>query len=284
MIISGPRDVAYFICNTLDYVYCFEISVNGINQLAVVPRINGRACWIEGGDLYIAGMRTRVRKVGRYWFMGGEWYSLKRGVNALIKVKLSDRRLSVVTSIASNRRLAAEWKAKIAFKDDAMHYLEAWLDSVNIGSDRILVGGVADRCQSDWDTVFEAPRPNDFEGSALYQWSKGKVKLIRVLCGMRYVGKLKIGDEIILYFFKNFNDRNNYFAMRISEGLQSELMPLSLGWEKDGTSTIRFEPKYEENVGAFSVATTSVRDVAPPHPRVFSKSADGINWSYICSL
>lgn len=283
----------YLLHNTESALYCFAVEPNGISLLAKVDRHNGRGAWVENGNLYIFGMRMRVHRTGKSWFNPkSEWFTLKRGIGALLRIDLKTKRLHIDSAGDTKKALKAAWLADAG--DTKARFvqplLEAWVGSFETEQGRILIGAVADKRLSEWDDTFEEPNPLDFEGTAFYRWRDGKVELLRLLRGARYIGQMAGSDGLVLFFSdadNDFRDEDRYLVMRASPDVQSPLIPVRFDWVTDNLLTAQFEPSYDDRVGAIATATTQGHDIhhiPVIYRRHLAMSDDGITWRFVHQL
>jgi hypothetical protein len=190
----------------------------------------------------------------------------------------------------TKKALIAAWMAEVDESDDryVKPLLEAWLDSVETAQGRVLIGGVMDGRLPEFDDTFEEPDPLDFDGIALYRLHEGKkVELLRLLRGVRYIGRMAGPEGELLYFVKRddphdvFTER--HLAMRVSPDMQSPLLPLVFDWAEENRRTVRFDPIYGERVGAIAAVTTQIGDTYP-HRQHFAMSDDGLSWRFVHPL
>lgn len=277
--------IAYFLHNTPDALYCFAVSTSGVSLVTQVDRHNGRGAWLEEGNLYVFGMRSRIRKTGKYVFSKGEWFSLKYGIGMLARIELSSGRVYIDSAEATNKALAAAWKTDTGEGEHTYvkPKLEAWLDSVETTQGRVLIGGIMDERPSEFDDTFEEPQPSDFSGIALYRWHGQKdMELLRLLRGVRYIGRMTGSAGEVLYFVRGDDPRDvftdQHYAMRVSPDMQSPLMPLAFDWADRNLWTVQFDPSWDERVGAMAAVTTKIRDTPLPYRRHLALSNDGLAW------
>lgn len=282
---------AYLVHNTPDALYCFAVSPGGANLLAKVERHNGRGAWMEGGTLYVFGMRTRIHKVGKNWLSKGEWFSLKYGIGTLLRIDLSNGRVHIHPAADTKKALVLAWIADAGKSEDryVKPVLEAWLDSFETEGGRVLIGAVADQRQPESDYIFEEPDPFDFDGIAMYRWREGKVELLRLLRGLCYIGQMPIPEGTLLYFIKQADNKsdsfnNPRFAMRVTSDMHSPLLPVVFDWAEENLRTVQFEPSHDDRVGAIAAVTTQVRGTPLPYRRHLAMSDDGIAWRFVHQL
>lgn len=290
MIVTSPSN-AYLVHNTLDVLYCFAVSPDGMRQLVKVDRQNGRGAWVEGENLYVFGMRSRIHKIVKQWFSKAEGFSLKYGIGTLMRIDLSNGEVHTNTAADTMRGLVAAWKEDVGESEDryVKPLLEVWLDSVETVQGRVLIGGVMDERLPEFDDTSEEPHPADFVGIALYRWREGKeVELLRLLRGVRYVGRMAMTDGELLYFVKQedpldvFTDR--FLALRVTSDMQSTLLPLTFDWSEESLWTAQFSSYYDARVGAVAAVTTKIRDMPLPYRRHLAMSDDGLIWRFVHSL
>lgn len=306
VLVAVSSSSAYLVHNTPDALYCFAVAPESVSLLAKVERHNGRGAWVEGGNLYVFGMRTRIHKTGKHWLGKGEWFSLKYGIGTLLRIDLSSRRVHIDSAADTTKALVAEWMAQVEncqsghvwpdryirtpmLEDQHVKpLLEAWLDSIETEHGRVLIGAVADKRQPESDLTFEEPHPLDFEGIAFYRWRDGKVELLHLMRGVRYVGQMAVPDGVLLYFVKPEDQRDEFkdrhFAMRVSADMQSPLILLAFDWAEENLRTVQFEPSYDERVGSIASVTTQIRDTPLPYRRHLAMSDDGIAWRFVHQL
>lgn len=282
---------AYFVHNTPEALYCFAVSTAGASLIAKVDGHNGRGIYLEGENLYVFGMRSRIHKTGRYRFSKGEWFSLTYGIGTILRIDLSSGRVHIDSATDTKKELVAAWKADAGQSDNryVKPLLEAWLDCVETAQGLVLIGGIMDERPSEFDDAFEEPQPSDFCGVALYRWHIGQeAKLLRLLPDVRYIGRMAEPDGDLFYFVKQedphdvFKDR--HFAMRVSRDMQSPLIELTFDWAKENLWTVKFEPCYAVRLGAIAAVTTKLRDTPLPYRRHLAMSENGFNWRFIHPL
>lgn len=278
---------AYLVHNTADAFFCFAVAPDGLRLCAKVEGHKGFGAWVAGGNLYAFGMRTRIRKTGKYRFWEGEWFSLKYGIGALLRINLSSGRVHIESATNIKTALVTAWRTDADESED--RYVkplpEVWLDSIETEQGRVLVCGVMDGRMPEFDDTFEEPDPNDFVGIALYRWSEGgKPALLRLLRGVRYIGKMA-GE--LLYFVKRENPRDVYrdrhFAMRVSPDMRSPLLPVTFDWAVENLWTAQFDPCYDERVGAIAAVSIKMRD-RHSYQYHLAMSADGLVWRFVHAL
>lgn len=282
---------AYLVHNTPDELYCFAVSPEGVRQLAKVDRHNGRGAFVEGRNLYVFGMRTRIHKIVKPWFSKAEGFSLKYGIGTLVRIDLSSGGVHIDAATDAKKALVAAWKADAGASEDryVKPLLEVWLDSVETAHGRVLIGGVMDERLPEFDDTSEEPHPADFVGIALYRWREGKeVELLRLLRGIRYVGRMARSGGELLYFVKQDDSRDVFaeipLALRVTSDMQSPLLPLAFDWAQENLWTVDFDPCHDARVGAVAAVTTKMRNTPLPYRRHLAMSDDGLAWRFVHAL
>lgn len=282
---------AYLVHNTEDALYCFAVSPEGIRLCAKFEGHKGFGAWVEGGNLFVIGMRTRIHKTGKYWFSQGEWFSLKYGVGTVLRIELSNGRTHIDSAAGTKKALVAAWTADAGDSDDryVKPLLEVWLDGIETARGRVLIGGIMDGRLSEFDDTFDEPHPSDFVGIALYRWREGEApELLRLLRGVNYIGKMVDSTGEMLYFVKRENPRDvftdRHYAMRVSPDMQSPLLPVTFDWANENLWTAQFNPGYDERVGAIAAVSTKIRDTPLPYQRHLAMSDNGLIWRFVHEL
>ena len=280
----------YLIHNTEDTLYCFAISPEQVHLCAKIKKYRGFGAWLDGKNLYVYGMRTRIHHENKntVWssFLGF-WF--KPGIGAVIRIGLSDGQVHEIGAGDTKKMLAAAWTTSAGDSDDRHVYplLEAWLDSVETEKGRILIGAIADQRPGGMDIIIEEPNPLDFVGIAFYRWNTESFELLRVLRGVRYIGKMAGAGEVLLYFISREGQldgyKDSYYAMRVSADMDVPFIPLTFDWEKNQLRTTRFEPWYDERVVFFATMSTQIRDTYPCQ-HYLAMSEDGITWRSVHQL
>lgn len=291
LAVASPSS-AYLVHNTEDSLYCFAVAPDGIRLCAKVEGHKGFGAWAEGGNLYVFGMRTRIHHETKATIdtaLLGFWF--KHGIGTLLRIDLSSERVHIDSATDTKKALVAAWMAEAGESDDryVKPLLEAWLDSVETAQGRVLIGAIADYRPSEWDLVGEEPRPFDFDGIALYRWHEGqKVELLRLLRGVRYIGRMAGPEGELLYFVKRDDPRDDFtdrhFAVRVSPDMQSPLLPLAFDWAEENLWTVQFDPSHDERIGAIAAVTTKIRDTPLPYRRHLAMSDDGLAWRFVHEL
>lgn len=295
LAVASPSS-AYLVHNTEDALYCFAVAPDGICLCAKVEGHKGFGAWVEGGKLYIFGMRTRIHhetKATINTTLLGFWF--KHGIGTLLQIDLSSGHVHIESATDTKKMLVATWGADAGESDDryVKPLLEAWLDSVETTGGRVLIGGIADYRPpggpGGLDVIIEEPNPLDFDGIALYRWREGeKVELLRLLRGVHYIGRIAGPEVELLYFVKpedprdEFKDR--YFAMRVSPDMQSPLLPLAFDWAEGSLWTVQFDPSHVLRVGAIASVTTKKRDSPLSYRRHLAMSENGFDWRFVHQL
>lgn len=295
LAVASPSN-AYLVHNTEDALYCFAVAPDGIRLCAKVMGHKGFGAWMEGGNLYIFGMRTRIHHETKSTIsttLLGFWF--KHGIGTLLQIDLSSGRVRIDSATDTKKALIAAWVADAGESDDryVKPLLEAWLDSVKTNGGRVLIGAIADYRPpggpDGLDVIIEEPSPLDFVGIALYRWREGKkVELLRLLHGFHYIGRIA-GPEVELLYFVKPDDpcdefKDCYFAMRVSPDMQSPLLPLAFDWAKGSLWTVQFDPSHVLRVGAIASVTTKLRDTALPYRRHLAMSENGFDWRFVHPL
>jgi hypothetical protein len=291
VLVPGSSTRAYLIHNTQDAVYCFAVSPSEANICARVGQHNGRGAWVEGGSLYLFGMRKRKRRDEMSWFNPKRaWVTLNHGIATLMRIDLQNGCVDVDSAADTKKTLRAAWIEGAAEGEDrdVKPLLEAWVGSVETVAGRVLIGAIADERRSESDDTFEEPTPLDFEGVAFYRRCDGKVALLRLLRGIRYVSQLRGPSGAMLFFMRRENQHDafsdRYFAMLTSVDMQSSMIPLVFDWEEGNLRTVQFDPSYDDRVGFIAAVTTQMRDAPLPYRRHFAMSTDGIAWHIVDCL
>jgi hypothetical protein len=282
---------AYLVHNTEEALYCFTITSDGIRMCAKVEGHKGFGAWVEGGDLYVFGMRTRIHKIVKPWFSKAQGFSLKYGIGTLVRIDLSSGDVHIDAAADTKKALVAAWKVVAGESEDryVKPLLEVWLDSVETEQGRVLIGGVMDARLPEFDDTSEEPHPADFVGIALYRWREGKeVELLRLLRDVRYIGRMARPDGEMLYFVKQEDPRDVFadrpFALRVTSDMQSPLLPLAFDWAQENLWTVQFEPCHDARVGAAAAVTTKIRNTPLPYRRHLAMSDDGLAWRFVHAL
>lgn len=115
--------------------------------------------------------------------------------------------------------------------------------------------------------------------------TNGEPELIRLLHGVRYIGRVTVAADELLYFAKCADPNDVYkeslFALSVTSDMSFPVLPVTFDWAAENVWTDQFDSCSDSRIGPVAAVTTKLRHEPLPYRRHLAMSDDGSSWRFV---